>query len=255
MPSYTPPLRDMHFVLHELLHVCDEFKQLPAHQDLDQDTIAAVLEEGGKFASEVLFPLNQIGDQQGCTLNHETHSVKTPDGFKEAFAEFAKGGWTALSCDPEYGGQGLPIVLNQCFYEMLNSANQAWTMYPGLTHGAYEALHAHGTEAQKKTILPKLTNGEWTSTMCLTEAHCGTDLGMLRTKAVPQPDGTYRLSGAKYLSALATTTLSTTSSIWSWRVYQTRRLVAKALACSSSRNSNSEKTAVWANAMAFIAVA
>ncbi|NBW69295.1 MAG: acyl-CoA dehydrogenase [Betaproteobacteria bacterium] len=197
MPSYTPPLRDMHFVLHELLHVCDEFKQLPAHQDLDQDTIAAVLEEGGKFASEVLFPLNQIGDQQGCTLNHETHSVKTPDGFKEAFAEFAKGGWTALSCDPEYGGQGLPIVLNQCFYEMLNSANQAWTMYPGLTHGAYEALHAHGTEVQKKTILPKLTNGEWTSTMCLTESHCGTDLGLLRTKAVPQPDGTYRLSGSK----------------------------------------------------------
>ena len=197
MPSYTPPLRDMHFVLHELLHVCDEFKQLPAHQDLDQDTIAAVLEEGGKFASEVLFPLNQIGDQQGCTLNHETHSVKTPDGFKEAFAEFAKGGWTALSCDPEYGGQGLPIVLNQCFYEMLNSANQAWTMYPGLTHGAYAALHAHGTEVQKKTILPKLTNGEWTSTMCLTESHCGTDLGLLRTKAVPQPDGTYRLSGSK----------------------------------------------------------
>ena len=197
MPSYTPPLRDMHFVLHELLHVCDDFKQLPAHAELDQDTIAAVLEEGGKFASEVLFPLNQIGDQQGCTLNHETHAVKTPDGFKEAFAAFAKGGWTALSCDPEYGGQGLPIVLNQCFYEMLNSANQAWTMYPGLTHGAYEALHAHGTEAQKKTILPKLTNGEWTSTMCLTESHCGTDLGLLRTKAVPQPDGTYRLSGSK----------------------------------------------------------
>jgi alkylation response protein AidB-like acyl-CoA dehydrogenase len=197
MPSYTPPLRDMHFVLHELLHICDEFKQLPVHAELDQDTIAAVLEEGGKFASEVLFPLNQIGDQQGCTLNHETHAVKTPDGFKEAFAAFAKGGWTALSCDPKYGGQGLPIVLNQCFYEMLNSANQAWTMYPGLTHGAYEALHAHGTEAQKKTILPKLTNGEWTSTMCLTESHCGTDLGLLRTKAVPQPDGTYRLSGSK----------------------------------------------------------
>jgi alkylation response protein AidB-like acyl-CoA dehydrogenase len=197
MPSYTPPLRDMHFVLHELLHVCDDFKQLPAHAELDQDTIAAVLEEGGKFASEVLFPLNQIGDQQGCTLNHETHAVKTPDGFKEAFAAFAKGGWTALSCDPEYGGQGLPIVLNQCFYEMLNSANQAWTMYPGLTHGAYEALHAHGTETQKKTILPKLTNGAWTSTMCLTESHCGTDLGLLRTKAVPQADGTYRLSGSK----------------------------------------------------------
>jgi len=197
MPSYTPPLRDMHFVLHELLHVCDAFKQIPLHAELDQETISAVLEEGGKFASEVLFPLNQVGDQQGCTLDHTTHAVTTPDGFKEAFAEFAKGGWTALSCDPAYGGQGLPIVVNQCFYEMLNSANQAWTMYPGLTHGAYEALHAHGTDAQKKTILPKLTQGEWTSTMCLTEAHCGTDLGMLRTKALPQPDGTYRLNGSK----------------------------------------------------------
>ena len=202
MPSYTPPLRDMQFVLHEVLNVSDDFKQMPSHAEVDADTIAAVLEEGGKFASQVIFPLNQIGDQQGCTLNRDTHEVKTPDGFKAAFEQYVQGGWPALSADPAYGGQGLPLVVNQCLYEMLNSANQAWTMYPGLTHGAYEALHAHGTEAQKNLYLPKLTSGEWTGTMCLTEPHCGTDLGLLRTKAEPQADGTYRLTGNKiFISA------------------------------------------------------
>jgi hypothetical protein len=143
-----------------------------------------------------------VGDQQGCQLDVTTHEVKTPDGFKAAYAQYVQGGWPALSCDPAYGGQGLPIVLNQCLYEMLNSANQAWTMYPGLTHGAYEALHAHGSEAQKQCYLPKLTSGEWTGTMCLTEPHCGTDLGLLRTKAEPQADGTYRITGNKiFISA------------------------------------------------------
>lgn len=202
MPSYTPPLRDMQFVLHDVLKVTDDFKVMPKHAEMDADTISAVLEEGGKFASEVLFPLNQVGDQQGCILNRETHEVKTPDGFQAAYAQYVQGGWPALSADPEYGGQGLPVVVNQCFYEMLNSANQAWTMYPGLTHGAYEALHAHGTDAQKALYLPKLTSGEWTGTMCLTEPHCGTDLGLLRTKAEPQTDGTYRITGNKiFISA------------------------------------------------------
>jgi alkylation response protein AidB-like acyl-CoA dehydrogenase len=192
----------MQFVLHEVLHVTDDLKQMPKHADMDADTISAVLEEGGKFASEVIFPLNQVGDEQGCTLNRETHEVKTPDGFKAAYDQYVQGGWPALSADPEYGGQGLPIVVNQCFYEMLNSANQAWTMYPGLTHGAYEALHAHGTDAQKALYLPKLTSGEWTGTMCLTEPHCGTDLGLLRTKAEPQADGSYRITGNKiFISA------------------------------------------------------
>ncbi len=202
MPSYTPPLRDMQFLMHELLHVADEYKAMPKHADVDVDTINAVLEEGGKFASEVTFPLNVSGDREGCKLDQTTHEVTTPKGFKEAYTKYVEGGWPALSCDPEYGGQGLPIVVNQCFYEMLNSANQAWTMYPGLTHGAYEALHAHGTDAQKKTYLPKLTSGEWTGTMCLTEPHCGTDLGMLRTKAEPQADGTYKITGNKiFISA------------------------------------------------------
>ncbi|MGZ5846581.1 MAG: acyl-CoA dehydrogenase C-terminal domain-containing protein [Ramlibacter sp.] len=202
MPSYTPPLRDMQFVMHEVLKVTDEYKAMPRHADVDADTINAILEEGGKFASEVTFPLNIGGDTEGCKLDKATHEVVTPTGFKEAYAKYVEGGWPALSCDPEYGGQGLPIVVNQAFYEMLNSANQAWTMYPGLSHGAYEALHAHGTEAQKKLYLPRLVSGEWTGTMCLTEPHCGTDLGLLRTRAEPQADGTYRLTGNKiFISA------------------------------------------------------
>lgn len=202
MAQYTPPLRDMQFVLHELFNVADELKMMPRHAEVDVDTINQVLEEGGKFAAEVLFPLNISGDQEGCHHDKATHAVTTPKGFKAAYAKYVEGGWPALSVDPAYGGQGLPIVVNQCFYEMLNSANQAWTMYPGLSHGAYECLHAHGTEEQKNLYLPKLTSGEWTGTMCLTEPHCGTDLGLLRTKAEPQPDGSYKLTGQKiFISA------------------------------------------------------
>ncbi len=202
MPSYTPPLRDMQFVLHEVFHVADELKAMPTHAETDADTINAVLEEAGKFAAGVAFPLNVSGDAEGCHLDAATHAVTTPKGFKEAYAAYVEGGWPALSCDPQYGGQGLPHVVNQCLYEMLNSANQAWTMYPGLSHGAYEALHAHGTESQKATYLPKLVSGEWTGTMCLTEPHCGTDLGLLRSKAEPQADGTYRITGNKiFISA------------------------------------------------------
>ncbi|MGY0196811.1 acyl-CoA dehydrogenase C-terminal domain-containing protein [Leptothrix sp. BB-4] len=202
MPQYTPPLRDLQFVLHELVQVTESFKQMPAHAEVDVDTVNAVLEEGGKFAAGVVFPLNRSGDEEGCALDRDTHEVRTPAGYKAAYQQYVDGGWPSLSCDPAYGGQGLPHVVNQCFYEMLNSANQAWTMYPGLSHGAYECLHAHGTPEQKATYLPKLTSGVWTGTMCLTEPHCGTDLGLLRTRAEPQPDGTYRITGAKiFISA------------------------------------------------------
>ena len=202
MAHYTPPLRDMHFVLHELLDVTSELKVLPVHADIDADTINAVLDEGGKFAAEVIAPLNAGGDAEGCKLDAQTHEVRTPKGFKEAFATFVEGGWPALSADVKFGGQGLPHVVNQCFNEMLNSANQAWTMYPGLTHGAYECLLAHGSDEQKALYLPRLVSGHWTGTMCLTEAHCGTDLGLLRTRAEPQADGDYRLTGSKiFISA------------------------------------------------------
>ena len=202
MPSYTPPLRDMQFVMHELLHIVDDLQHIPKHADMDAETINAVLEEGGKFAAEVLFPLNISGDAEGCTLDPKTHSVTTPKGFKEAYAQYVEGGWAALGCDPAYGGQGLPLIVNQMFYEMLNSANQAWTMYPGLTHGAYASLATHGTDEQKATYLHKMTSGQWTGTMCLTEPHCGTDLGLMRTKAELQPDGSYRITGNKiFISA------------------------------------------------------
>ncbi|HJU71856.1 MAG TPA: acyl-CoA dehydrogenase C-terminal domain-containing protein [Paucimonas sp.] len=202
MGQYIAPLRDMQFVLHELLHVEEELKQLPAHAETDAGIINQVLEEGGKFVSEVLFPLNHSGDREGCRLDQETHVVQTPKGFREAYRQYVEAGWPSLSCDPEYGGQGLPLVLNNSFYEMMNSANQAWTMYPGLSHGAYECLHEHGTPEQKAMYLPKLASGEWTGTMCLTEPHCGTDLGLLRTKAEPQADGSCKITGGKiFISA------------------------------------------------------
>ena len=202
MDDYPPPVRDRLFVLHELLDSAGEYKSMPRHKDVDADTINAVLEEAGKFAASVIFPLNISGDEEGCVLDKSTHEVRAPQGFKEAYQAYVQGGWPSLSADPAFGGQGLPLVLNQCVYEMLNSANQAWTMYPGLSHGAYECLHAHGTEEQKATYLPMLTSGQWTGTMCLTEPHCGTDLGLLRTKAEPQPDGTYKLTGQKiFISA------------------------------------------------------
>ena len=205
MPTYNPPLRDMQFLLHEVFDATGRLKLMARHAELDADTINAVLEEGGKFAAEVIFPLNINGDEQGCTLDKATHEVTPPKGFKTAYATYVEGGWPALSCDPEYGGQGLPLVMNQCLYEMMNSANQAWTMYPGLSHGAYECLRTHGTAEQKALYLPKLTSGEWTGTMCLTEPHCGTDLGLLRTKAEPVGgggDGRYALTGQKiFISA------------------------------------------------------
>ena len=202
MGFYHAPLRDMQFVLHELLQVEQELKQLPPHADLDVATINQVLEEGARFASSVVFPLNYSGDREGCKLDPETHEVTVPQGFKQAYQQYVEAGWPSLSADPEFGGQGLPLLLNNAFYEMLNSASQAWTMYPGLSHGAYECLHAHGTPWQKEVYLPKLATGEWTGTMCLTEPQCGTDLGLLRTKAELQQDGSYKLTGTKiFISA------------------------------------------------------
>uniref|UniRef100_UPI0035625FB2 acyl-CoA dehydrogenase family protein n=1 Tax=Actibacterium sp. TaxID=1872125 RepID=UPI0035625FB2 len=193
MPSYTAPTRDMQFVLHDLLNIsgCD----IPGFDELESDFTSAVLEEAGKLASEVLAPLNQIGDAQGCRL--ENGVVRTPDGFKDAFEKLKQGGWTGLDCAPEYGGQGMPFVLNTAVNEIFVTANMAFSMYHGLTHGAYSAIHAHGTPEQKQTYLPKMVTCDWTGTMNLTEPHCGTDLGMMRTKAEPQDDGSYKITGQK----------------------------------------------------------
>lgn len=196
MSQYKPPLRDFQFVLHELLGAEQELSALPPYAEVNRELIDQVLEEGGRFCADVLFPINRSGDEEGC--RHEGQGVvRTPKGYKEAWDQFRAGGWPTLTCDPAHGGQGLPMVVGLAFQEMMNSANQAWTMYPGLTHGAYDCLHAHGTDEQKQLYLPKLVSGEWTGTMCLTEPHCGTDLGMLRSKAVPQADGGYLISGTK----------------------------------------------------------
>jgi len=199
MPSYQAPVRDYRFLLHELLQV-DRYANIPGFEEATPDLIDAILEEGGKFMSEVVQPLNQVGDQEGCTL--KDGEVTTPTGFKDAYAAYVEGGWAGLTADPEYGGQGLPAVLGFIFSEMLSSANMAFGMYPGLTHGAYEALHHWGSDEQKQMYLPKLATGEWTGTMNLTEPHCGTDLGLMRTKAEPQDDGSYAITGTKiFISA------------------------------------------------------
>ncbi len=198
MTLYNAPTRDMHFVLHEVLDVSRA--AVPGYEDLEADFTGAVLEAAGKIAREVLAPLNATGDAEGCHL--ENGVVRTPKGFKAAFAAMKDGGWTALDCDPAYGGQGMPYVLATAVGEIFVSANMAFNMYQGLTHGAYSAIHAHGSEDQKATYLPKMVSCDWTGTMNLTEPHCGTDLGQLRTKAEPQADGSYKITGQKiFISA------------------------------------------------------
>ena len=193
MPHYTAPVDDIRFVLHDVLKV--ETQDIPGYDELDPDVTAAVLEEAGKLSAEVLAPLNPVGDAEGCTL--ENGVVRTPSGFKDAYDQMRHGGWMGLDCDPAYGGQGMPYLMGTAVGEMFVSANMAFNMYQGLTHGAVSAIHAHGSEAQKATYLPKMIEGTWSGTMNLTEPHCGTDLGLIRTRAEPQDDGSYRITGQK----------------------------------------------------------
>ena len=195
MPRYDAPIRDMQFVLHELLSM-NSYSNLEGFADAAPDVVDQILEEGGKFAKEVLFPLNAVGDQQGCKRRADG-SVKTPDGFPEAYRKFVENGWPLLGAHVESGGQGLPYVLTTAVSEINSAANMAFGMYPGLTRGAYEALMEGGSEEQKALYGPKMASAEWAGTMNLTEPHCGTDLGLMRTKAVPQPDGSYKITGQK----------------------------------------------------------
>ena len=200
MPDYQAPLRDLRFVMDEMFDYPAHYARLPNGEDADPETVAAILEEGARFAREVLLPLNQSGDQEGCTW--EGGEVKAPKGFREAYQQYVEGGWPGLSADPEYGGQGLPPSLAMILSEMICASNLAWGMYPGLSHGAADALLHHGTEEQKRSYLTKLIEGTWTGTMCLTEPHCGTDLGLIKTRAVPQDDGSFEISGTKiFISA------------------------------------------------------
>ncbi len=198
MAAYTPPLRDMDFVLHDVLRIGT--RTIPGYSDLDRDFTAAILEEAGKIAREVLAPLNAVGDTEGCRL--ENGVVRTPEGFAAAYDTVAKGGWIGLDLDPDYGGQGMPHMLNTAVGIMHAAANMALNMYWGLSHGAYNAIHQHGSAEQKATFLPKMVSGEWSGTMNLTEPHCGTDLGLLRTRAEPRADGSYAITGQKiFISA------------------------------------------------------
>lgn len=200
MPEYKAPLRDIDFVLNEVLNAEQHYQSLPGCEEATPDMVSAIMEEGAKFAERVLSPLNQVGDQQGCQWNDG--AVITPEGFKDAYQQFVEGGWPSLAHEEEWGGQGLPESIGIIINEMVGTANWSWSMYPGLSHGAMNTLDAHGTNEQKATYLTKLVSGEWTGTMCLTEPHCGTDLGMLRTKADPQADGSYKITGTKiFISA------------------------------------------------------
>ncbi|MEM1106666.1 MAG: acyl-CoA dehydrogenase C-terminal domain-containing protein [Pseudomonadota bacterium] len=195
MPRYDAPVRDIQFVLHDLLGI-EKYSNLPGFADAPRDLVDQILEEGGKFASQVIAPLNRVGDEQGCVRNADA-SVKTPDGFPDAYEQFVENGWPLLSKAPEMGGQGLPQLMDLALSEMMSSANMAFGMYPGLTSGAYEALMAGGSDDQRQTYGPKMASGEWAGTMNLTEPQCGTDLGLIKTKAVPQDDGSYEITGQK----------------------------------------------------------
>ena len=198
MPSYTAPTKDMQYILHDVLKVTDQ--AIPGYDELERDFTAAILEECGKLNSEVLAPLNVVGDTEGCVL--ENGVVRTPTGFKAAFDQVREGGWAGLDMPEEFGGQNMPYVIATATLEMFAASNQAFAMYQGLTHGAASAILAHGTEDQKATYLPKMVNCDWTGTMNLTEPHCGTDLGLMRTKAEPQEDGSYAITGQKiFISA------------------------------------------------------
>jgi alkylation response protein AidB-like acyl-CoA dehydrogenase len=199
MPVYTAPLDNIRFVLHDVLKV-ESLSALPGYEEVSTELIDQILEEGAKICQEVLFPLNQFGDKEGCIF--ENGMVRTPSGFKEAYQTFSEGGWCGLAADPQYGGMGMPATLNCVLQEMICSANMSFGMYPGLSEGAYNALHLHGTQEQKDTYLPNLVSGEWSGTMCLTEPHCGTDLGLIKTRATPNDDGSYSITGTKiFISA------------------------------------------------------
>jgi alkylation response protein AidB-like acyl-CoA dehydrogenase len=200
MPTYKAPVEDVQFLLNDVFHM-ERYGNMPGFADATPDVVAAILEEAAKFAEEVVAPLNRVGDLEGCT-RHPDGSVTTPKGFKEAYRQMVEGGWVGISVPTEYGGQGLPATMTTVVSEFIASANLAFSMYSGLTQGAIAAILHHATPEQKQTYLPKMTTGEWTGTMNLTEPHCGTDLGMLRSKAVPQGDGSYKISGTKiFISA------------------------------------------------------
>jgi len=195
MPSYKAPLSEMKFIAHDVFNISEHLLRLKGYEEVSEDLINAVIEECSKFCEEVLLPINQIGDEEGCKF--EEGIVKTPNGFKEAYKKFSDGGWCGLTANTEFGGQGLPEVLQYFVDEIVSSTNMSFSLYPGLTQGTIMCLSTHGTESQKKLFIPNLVSGKWQGTMCLTEAQAGSDLGLIRTKAEPNQDGSFQISGTK----------------------------------------------------------
>ncbi len=195
MVTYSAPLADLRFLLHELHGYDETVARLPGYEEATGELVDTVLEEAAKFCENELLPLNQPGDEAGCVFDNGV--VRTPEGFKEAYSAFIEAGWTGLACDPDYGGQGLPKSLQFALTELICSTNLSFGIYPGLSHGAYHLLERCADEAQKESFLPKLADGTWSGTMCLTESHCGTDLGLIRTEAEPGEGGAYKITGTK----------------------------------------------------------
>ncbi|MDJ0698506.1 MAG: acyl-CoA dehydrogenase C-terminal domain-containing protein [Woeseiaceae bacterium] len=196
MSTYKAPLRDMRFLMEDVLDYDRHYQSLPGCEEVNMELVNAILEEASKFSEEVVAPLNAVGDQEGCRMTDDGE-VKTPSGFKEAYQQYVENGWPALDQPAKYGGQNLPMSVGVSVREMNATANWSWNMYPGLSHGAMETIDEHGSEEQKRIFMEPLVSGRWTGTMCLTESHCGTDLGLLKTKAEPVADGTYRITGSK----------------------------------------------------------
>lgn len=195
MPTYTAPLKDIHFLYQDVFKISENLQSIPQFSEFDNDTIQAIAEEAARFVQDILLPLNQVGDEEGCSFSQ--NKVTTPSGFKEAYKNYVENSWGSLICDTQYGGQGLPKAIGTILEELTCSGNISFGLYPGLTHGSYSALYSAACDEQKKKYLPNLVSGHWAGTMCLTEAHCGTDLGLIKTKAIPNEDQSYAITGTK----------------------------------------------------------
>lgn len=252
MPDYKAPVDDMMFLLRDVFHMEDVLAELPEQKDNDLDTTRSILEEAGKFCSDILYPLNRTGDVEGCRLDEGV--VHTPKGFPEAWKAFSEAGWGGLSAPTEFGGQNLPRTVQILVDEMLSGSNLSFGLFPGLTRGACEAIEAHASQKLKETYLPNMIAGVWTGAMAMTENNAGSDLGLLKTTATPRPDGSWTVTGSRYSSRRVIMTWRTTSFISCWRGYRMRLRAPEASACFSARKCWSMTMAALGSVTPFLSV-